>query len=147
MSHTHKHMYLCTHPQTCTNIHISRCIWLISLYPTRINVALRTHPFNPTEPQSSVDPTPSYTNTHTHVYTHTLVPSSSPSASKPFQKPGGHPVTQSQSELSRWTHIDNLLIHTHHLCYTASVTTVIATGESLRFEWVIHQKTLHHCTL
>ncbi len=66
----------CTHPLTCTHTRTSRCIWLISLYPTRINGALCMHPLNPTEPQSSVDPTPSHatTQTHTHAYTHSSHP-------------------------------------------------------------------------
>lgn len=82
--HTQTHLFMtCTH--TCT----SRCIWLISLYPTRMKGALCMHPVNPTEPQSSVDPTPSYTATltQTHTYVYTLVLPSRLSASKLIQNP------------------------------------------------------------
>lgn len=67
-------------------------------------------------------PTPPHK--HTLMHTRTRPIPSGLSTSKPIQKPRGQPVTQSQSELNRWTPIDNLLIHTHHLCYNASVTAV-----------------------
>ena len=107
---------------------------------------LCVHPVNPTEPQSPVDPPTSeppheHTLTYTHTHTHTL-PSHPPASqeSKAIQNPSGHPVTQSQSELNRWTPIDNLLMHTHHLCVNECVSRLCSCRWVTEVEWVRHQK-------